>query len=33
MEPLFASDDFGRTWRKLQWEKANVFDLVFVPRK
>ena len=33
MEPLFASDDFGRTWWKLQWEKANVFDLVFVPRK
>jgi len=33
LEPLYGSDDFGRTWRKLQWDKANVFDLVFVPRK
>jgi photosystem II stability/assembly factor-like uncharacterized protein len=33
LEPLFVSDDFGRTWRKLLWEKATVFDLVFVPRK
>ncbi len=33
LEPLFASDDFGRTWRKLQWDKTTVFDLVFVPRK
>ncbi len=33
LESLFASDDFGRTWRKLQWDKTTVFDLVFVPRK
>lgn len=31
-QPLHVSDDFGRTWRTLQWEKATVFDLVFVPR-
>jgi hypothetical protein len=32
LEPLYVSDDVGRTWRPLQFEKAIVFDLVFVPR-
>ncbi len=33
LESLYTSDDFGLTWKKLQWDKATVFDLVFVPRK
>lgn len=32
LEPLYVSDDTGRTWRPVQFEKAIVFDLVFVPR-
>jgi len=32
LAPLFVSDDLGRSWRPLQFEKAIVFDLVFVPR-
>ncbi len=31
-QPLFVSDDLGATWRPLHFEKAIVFDLVFVPR-
>lgn len=31
-EAVHVSDDFGRTWRKLFFEHAVVFDLVFVPR-
>jgi len=30
--PLFGSDDHGRTWRAVQFDKATVFDLVFLPR-
>lgn len=32
LQPLFVSDDLGRSWRPLQFEKAIVFSLVFVPR-
>ncbi len=32
-DAVHVSDDFGRTWRKLFFEQAIVFDLVFVPRK
>lgn len=32
LAPLHASDDFGRTWRPLAFEKAIIYDLVFVPR-
>ena len=32
LAPLHVSDDNGRTWRPVQFEKATVFDLVFLPR-
>lgn len=32
LQPLFVSDDYGRNWRPLAFEKAIVYDLVFVPR-
>ncbi len=32
LAPLFVSDDFGRTWRPLTFEKAIVYDLVFLAR-
>ncbi len=32
LQALHVSDDFGRTWRPLQFEKATVFNLMFVPR-
>jgi hypothetical protein len=31
LKPVYVSDDFGRTWRPLCFEKAIVYDLVFVP--
>jgi hypothetical protein len=33
LEAVHVSDDFGRTWRKLFFEQAIVFDMVFVPRQ
>jgi photosystem II stability/assembly factor-like uncharacterized protein len=30
--PLHVSDDRGRTWRPVQFDKATVFNLVFLPR-
>jgi hypothetical protein len=30
LKPVHVSDDFGRTWRPLVFEKAIVYDLVFV---
>jgi photosystem II stability/assembly factor-like uncharacterized protein len=33
LAPLQVSDDLGRTWRAAAFEKAIVFNLVFVPRK
>lgn len=30
--PVFASDDAGRTWRPIAFEKAIVYDIVFLPR-
>jgi photosystem II stability/assembly factor-like uncharacterized protein len=33
LQPLFVSDDLGATWRPLQFEKALVYSLVFVPRR
>lgn len=32
LAPLHVSDDFGRTWRPAAFEKAIIYDLVFVPR-
>ncbi len=32
LAPLHASDDFGRTWRPLTFEKAIVYDIVFLAR-
>jgi hypothetical protein len=32
LSPLHVSDDLGRTWRPLTFEKAIIYDLVFVPR-
>jgi photosystem II stability/assembly factor-like uncharacterized protein len=32
LAPLHVSDDFGRTWRPAAFEKATIYDLVFVPR-
>lgn len=31
LKPVHVSDDFGRTWRPLVFEKAIVYDIVFVP--
>lgn len=33
LKPVHVSDDFGRTWRPLVFEKAIVYDLVFVPHR
>ena len=33
LSPVFVSDDFGRTWRPLCFEKAIIYNLVFVPRR
>lgn len=33
LKPLFASDDAGRSWRAIAFEKANVFDIFFLPRR
>ncbi len=33
LDAVHVSDDFGRTWRKLFFEQAIVFDMVFVPRQ
>ena len=33
LKPVYVSDDFGRTWRPLCFEKAIVYNLVFVPRQ
>ena len=33
LKPLFASDDVGRSWRAIAFEKANVFDIFFLPRR
>jgi len=32
LAPLHVSDDFGRTWRPLTFEKAIVYDIVFLAR-
>lgn len=32
LAPLHVSDDLGRTWRPLAFEKAIIYDLVFLPR-
>ena len=32
LAPLHVSDDLGRTWRPLVFEKAIVYDIVFVAR-
>jgi photosystem II stability/assembly factor-like uncharacterized protein len=32
LSPLHVSDDFGRTWRPVAFEKAIIYDLIFVPR-
>lgn len=32
LAPVQVSDDFGRSWRVLCFEKAIVYNLVFVPR-
>lgn len=32
LKPVHVSDDFGRTWRPLCFERAIVYNLVFVPR-
>jgi photosystem II stability/assembly factor-like uncharacterized protein len=33
LQPLHVSDDFGLTWKPLQFDKATVFNLMFVPRQ
>jgi photosystem II stability/assembly factor-like uncharacterized protein len=33
LEPVYVSDDFGRTWKQLGFEAAIALDIVFVPRK
>jgi photosystem II stability/assembly factor-like uncharacterized protein len=33
LKPLYASDDGGRAWRPIAFEKANVFDIFFLPRR
>ena len=33
LKPVHVSDDFGRTWRPLCFEKAIVYNLMFVPRR
>jgi len=33
LKPVHVSDDFGRTWRPLVFEKAIVYDIVFVPHQ
>ena len=33
LKPVYVSDDFGRTWRPLCFEKAIVYNFVFVPRR
>lgn len=33
LQPVYVSDDFGRNWRPLTFEKALVYDIVFIPRK
>ncbi len=33
LKPVHVSDDFGRTWRPLVFEKAIVYNLVFVPHQ
>jgi hypothetical protein len=32
LAPLHVSDDFGRTWRSIAFEKAIVYDIVFLAR-
>jgi photosystem II stability/assembly factor-like uncharacterized protein len=32
LSPVQVSDDFGLTWRPLCFEKAIIYDIVFVPR-
>src|SRR6185295_12990191 len=33
LSALHASDDLGRTWRPLTFEKAIVYDIVFLARE
>ena len=33
LKPVYASDDFGRTWRPLCFEKAIVYSFMFAPRQ
>jgi photosystem II stability/assembly factor-like uncharacterized protein len=33
LKPLYVSDDFGRTWRPLAFEKAIVYNVMFAPRR
>jgi hypothetical protein len=32
LKPVFVSDDFARTWRPLCFEKAIIYNFMFVPR-
>jgi hypothetical protein len=32
LSALHVSDDVGRTWRPLAFEKAIVYDIVFIAR-
>jgi hypothetical protein len=33
LKPVYASDDLGRTWRPLCFEKAIVYSFMFAPRQ
>jgi hypothetical protein len=33
LKPVYVSDDMGRTWRPLTFEKAIIYNFMFVPRR
>jgi hypothetical protein len=33
LKPVYVSDDFGLNWRTLCFERAIVYNIVFIPRK